>query len=1125
MSKIKIKAIIVSIISILIIFGLNISKSDATYVPLASPGHFCIGRHLVYNSSVASWYRLYSGGNQVDTHLKGVNRNDAEVKAKRKLAYALYTSGNDSWGNRTRGTQYWIWNEIYTGNARYWPGVPKNIIRGEYHSVSSTQTGRDVENFIASDVGATIKVTGSLSTENFKMGPFKASYTGRITEITVTDIDGTVIDNSDIQIMQNGNEITSNNYDSTIQKNYYNLTKNQDFYIINNSGREVDKVYFKVVMDHIYYTTVYDSWWEGIIQPVLHVTERKVPQHEILEADCTLDIEAKKGNIELRKLGNYSYVDENGKTVTVEEPLSGFTFKVYSNTYNKYVGDIVSDSKASGGTRIKWTEKIEEAKEYTTDENGVVRITDLLAGGNYSNPDENKYTYTLIEVKGDNEYYVDPLQMSGVSSNQSYFNQKMGTYTDENGNTYYAIVDVKVLDKWTSGNSTINYYIITVKNARTSGDLRIHKVDSRHNEVELQGAEFKVQLVKAENYNIENVWLKGSDLTNGNYDYSKLHHDAYLGNEEEAGTFVTDKNGRINIKGIINGTYRVYETKTAKGYDITKQPGYDKDKKWVYCGEKNITVDNNIQYDLIGNEKIIEKIEGYVWLDGLDTNKAGSRYDSLRFTYVDGVIDPGIKVYLKDENGTVINSTVTDGEGYWHIDKKQDGTDINYWDLENAYVEFAYDNIKYVCVDPFEFGGTANVSDGKGGTVKGVVANSKAQEATLVQEELDDRNLTGTEGAFPGEAVTKQNANKGKDGNEIVNARWDNPNYNLEELGLTGYYNEDNFIIENINLGLWEKYEPTYEITETLEYSKLSINGYTYTYDYAHGEKQIEASNVPVNYRQVGAKYYSTSKIYPSDIAYTAEGNPNGMEMYVVYKIAVKNTTTFDEPFRNVYDELRLYLTELNNEYNKEIYELSAQNTNSGWDGANYFGLWDVTGDGKASYRVNNDGESLAGKGEDIISDGINAGETENVYIQFKVTQHYLETVLKEEVPEGLEVAVTRANSVGHHSYLRTDNVWDYENSSKFYANSRGVDQEEAKAAKEAFLHRTLDKGADSGALCLLFQLGDPRTVSGTVYEDLETKESTDRNESLGNGMIDENETNRGNSVRCIKWRSSSNII
>ncbi len=1001
----------------------------------------------------------------------------------------------------------------------------------------------------------------------------------KLTRITINYLDGEpdILDIEDKNNTSNIEIVQEQNGVFNTFKEPYKINKNKPFYIKNpDLEREVTsvKIHLKKVaefqtahfqryngttsdikdkataktlirkklMEDPYTKRGYPNMWNIVVTSV-ELDEVYKPQNIMfvssltLEGTAELDLEigvlVKKGDIELTKEGTYN--DQH-------ELLPNVKFAVYCNEIGKYVKDIELVEGSTTQYRTTFTEKLEEAKVYTTDENGKVLIENLYAGKDDDiEHSGGGYSYKLVEIDaGDNTYYIDPHKLArGESTHKETTTSGEEEKLDPNIATGHVDVDDKqycVLDNvtpyydnigGTKGKGQRVKTYVTIEDDRSSGDLTIEKADETFpDEVKLKGAEFKIKLVRSDNSDepehdlgLSNLWLKlPPNSTDGHYDYNDLLHDEYLGDEASSATFVTDEDGKIDIKCIINGTYHIYETKASIGYDITKQYNYGKDPDhptWVDYGEITITTGNNHLEPQLLNRKIAAKLEGEVWLDVPATNKKATEYDGLIWTHKDTAIDPGITVNLKDEAGNLMATTITDGNGYWSIDKKINNTedkfksDIYYWDLTNAFVEFIYDNQKYVCVDPF-VGGAAQVKE-----------NSKAKEYLLEERELDDRNLTGVEGNCPGIAVTKQKATTGMTPLDIIEFRWDNENFTLPELGLTGYYNVDNFTVENINLGLWEKIPPTYSILESLQYSKVSVNGYTYTYDYVDGTTgTIDSSMVPVTYRQTGAKHYG-AKVYPSDIAYTVEGRENGIQMYVVYKINVTNSTT--TKLEDIYDEVRLYLTSLTNTFNSYKYEISTDHTgDANWQGSQYFGFWEKSEDNLANYRIDDDGSVISG---DKLSDGIKPGETESVYVQFKVQEQFLKDILAGTIPEGEDsYAVSVAHSIGHHVYTRTDNVWtrdEKEGSATYYKDSREVDHNETTG--DEFLHRSLDYPEDAGALGILFSLGEERVISGTVFEDIKTEESAEDNTNLGNGLMDNEEGNRGQEVKVELLNASSN--
>ena len=148
-------------------------------------------------------------------------------------------------------------------------------------------------------------------------------------------------------------------------------------------------------------------------------------------------------------------------------------------------------------------------------------------------------------------------------------------------------------------------------------------------------------------------------------------------------------------------------------------------------------------------------------------------------------------------------------------------TQLTYWEMAYCYVEFIYDNKEYVIANPF-------VEDN-------VQINSKAQAKEVITTggennmgELYDGNLSGkdTTKAFSGRALTYQGATIGLDFKAIE----DNKNVENNQKLLTSFYNNDTYTIEDINLGLTKKIDPTFAIAQEIEYVKIKRGDYTFTY-------------------------------------------------------------------------------------------------------------------------------------------------------------------------------------------------------------------------------------------------------------------------------------------------------
>ena len=564
--------------------------------------------------------------------------------------------------------------------------------------------------------------------------------------------------------------------------------------------------------------------------------------------------------------------------------------------------------------------------------------------------------------------------------------------------------------------------------------------------------------------------------------------------------------------------YYIYETKTPEGYDITKQDGYHKASEgssgltgdWAFLGTQKLDVnspDDGVFKFEAQNKKIVDALEGDVWVDEPDTkaNKTDNVYNSASKDY----LKAGITVNLYDGKNNKIATTTTDANGHYKFTQKTSGTDKNiyYWDLVDAYVEFIYNNkttynndgtvneYGFITVDPF-VGNDAKI-------------NSKAQEETVTVSKLNDNNLTGTTGENAGRAITNKNVikldinqllSKNKEISDKIkqnNAKEDD----LKDIPLACYYDNTTYKVSNINLGLLEQYDAEYDVDETLAYIKIRMKGDTYTYKYGDSAATT-STNVPTVNEQNSRRTF-TGSIYPTDIAYNVANQTDELKVYVVYSVDVKNLETMYVD--NKYTEQRLYLESLVNTYDTSRYELCSNENNE--DKAD-FALWTKTQDGKASYDVNN--------ANSVYRNGLAKQETKRSYIQFRVKEEALEKILTKTLKEeDIEKAPTVATARAYHEYLRTDNAWEHNDNVRAFEGAKGTSIYPVKndAGKKYYVHKTISKNISSSDLYLILTLGDSRKISGTVFQDTRTSQSEKDNTNLGNGIMDDNETNRAQDV------------
>lgn len=1007
-----------------------------------------------------------------------------------KVGYTFDTNN----GGYNSKTQKIVWGEAKTMHKVLDIGIKAS---------GGNKFSEEAENFAKNNVAkiSLNKKKTSTKVENYEAGPFSAKFNGKVSSIVVTDVNGKKI--SGVSFKVDGKKISAKDINS-----------GDEFYIINTSSQEIGKIKITTKKSSTYYTikrTEYKGT-EGLVegkkipsytpQNVMRVTV--TPHKKTTIASVEIKVTIKKGNLELTKIGTYGI---GGETKT--EKLEGMKFKVYCKTIDKWI--------QSNGNKVKYVD-YDKASEYTTDSNGKISINNIWAKGY----DNKNYVYTLVETEGNKGYYIDPIRISKTSSDiKEDQDQKIG-HMQIDGKTYCTIENVTVFSKNTNK--------IEITDDRTSGDLVIEKRDytiendkSIEDKLKLQGAQFKIKLVKSEaqfdekggldekGKYIENKWLMSNDK--GTYDYVDLTHDKYLTGEDDpskAGIFETDENGKIEIKGIVNGTYEIYEVKAPKGYDITKQKGYDPEKQWVNCGEVNIsTKENKVTYKIL-NKKIITKLEGFVWIDG---QTKGDKYD---YIYKDGSndklldLDKDIDVELRKVDGTLLATTKT-VNGRYEFTKTNKGEDIYYWDLINSYVLFKYDNDTYIAVDPF--------------TGKELPINSKAQEYQITAPKLNDQTIKDKkDNAYPGEAVTYKSSKTINDYKEILenNKNISSGNYSSDTLKttpLTGYYNEDNYTVEHINLGLMPKEQPTAIVAANLAYSKVNMNGFKYRYNYDEvlpGTKGQQVDPIyPTEQKQVSPRYYQFDKVYPSDIiAYQNDNNNNKLEVYIVYRIDIANTTPAEgDP--NLYKEEKMYINNLkvtdfarefeNTEGKKrEYFEIDTTidpdldlDLDDKLDGQqNTISEWDKNGTIKdtAINAINDDG-------------GIEAGKCKSVYVQFKMKNDLLDDFINEKVDQ---ITPFKTTLNAYHEYLRTDNVWDEDGSAKQYEGARQSTYADRnkQTNKKYFVHRSIDIDSYDSELYLKFTLPEKqRTISGTVFEDTATDDSKNNNQNLGNGIYDDKES------------------
>ena len=269
----------------------------------------------------------------------------------------------------------------------------------------------------------------------------------------------------------------------------------------------------------------------------------------------------------------------------------------------------------------------------------------------------------------------------------------------------------------------------------------------------------------------------------------------------------------------------------------------------------------------------------------------------------------------------------------------------------------------------------------------------------------------------------------------------------------------------------------------------------------------------PTEQKQVSPRYYEFDKVYPSDIIACQATENNKLEVYIVYRIDIANTTpSKGDP--NLYKEEKMYINNLN------VTDFAGKFENTEGKEHSYFTIdttldpdLDLDLDDKLDGQQNTISEwsedgTLTDKAKNSINeDGIEAGTCKSVYVQFKMTDELLDDFINKKVKE---IKPFKTTLSAYHEYLRTDNVWDENGSAKQYEDARQsnyADRNE-QTNKKYFVHRSKDIGSFDHELYLKFTLPEKqRTISGTVFEDTATDDSKNNNQNLGNGIYDDKES------------------
>ena len=676
---------------------------------------------------------------------------------------------------------------------------------------------------------------------------------------------------------------------------------------------------------------------------------------------------------------------------------------------------------------------------------------------------------------------------------------------------------------YTNSQGKINIDNILMYNA--TGKFRVTEVDSKNvfysTDDSTNGKSKEITIGTGSSYtnkvtftNIKDYAFKLDKIDLDKTSITNLEAEVLL--QYEDGTWLTvDDEGKVDyvkekptlgikvpgeFKKVKRGTYHIYEIKAPKGYCLEYQDGYVAEKDWVDIGEIRINYyrtiseqsdPNNNIYSIspgkesptitIGNHKYVT-VKGFVWEE--IAKKGKDDYNN----YFDNKGDEklgGINVKIINEDKPLSETKVTDGNGSYEIAYDTNGVRLVYWNLENAFVSFEYGKGEYVTVT--------------------------VDERYPVEEDIYSRAIEQNYNEHPDgfdDELKEQNYNEHPDGfdDELKEQKGSAV---TKQGTLWNYYKEEDYVIETINLGLIRKIAPDYTIKQTLEYVKLTKGDYAFKYNIGDSAKpDIDNSGgatqedlLPKVQGQTTTYPTFTQPIYPSDIRYNSSGNiedKDKYKVYVIYKISVHNSQPAevrDFAKKYVYNEQALELKSLVNNYNQQTddglgsirkYELDTESYVKDIDGANdsQFKCWKANSNNQATFDVNNQNSAFKG--------GIAPEETKSTYIQFRVTDEALNTLVRNDLTRDETKKFFKCASdiktEAWHRYLRNDSYWEAGGSEYTKEN----------------IHYSVTKEKTARALFIKLKLHDTRIISGTVFEDKRTEKSSKANTRVGDGKFNE---------------------
>jgi len=505
-------------------------------------------------------------------------------------------------------------------------------------------------------------------------------------------------------------------------------------------------------------------------------------------------------------------------------------------------------------------------------------------------------------------------------------------------------------------------------------------------------------------------------------------------------------------------TYAVKEETTFPGYTTT-----------ITGDQKNgYTITNRYRPNYV-------EITGNVWED-IPSTKDNTINGTLGSE--DKMLDE-IPVTLVDKNGNAMLTTKTANGGVYTFQVKIED-DATLSNLEQSYVRFEYNGMQYTTV--------AYVAEGEN--------KSKAQEDEGTRINMDNAYSKVTSGT---NKVTTHNITASTQ--NIINLNPNNKHMATETRGSDSYR-----MFKEVNLGLFERETPDVSIESNLDEVEVTMNGQKYTYFY--NKVIIDTTKAEVQAQFQNKQSYTYRRpVNPADIAYLQEtASDNALSMYVTYSVKVTNEA----------NSLVSQISSIINSYDKN------------------YTLVNVTKDG-ADITANVAKTNLYGQPETEFSEitignlgiQLQAKTSATIKIKYQVNRDAIIGLLNKDATISNAVEIGDYTTLYSGTTLYAEQRTGGRNNQAYggfdkdsHPGNAAIDVKEVAYTyvddngnkttyenEKVLIAGKLEDDTDIAPSLLLCK-DDPKTLSGTIWEDLDIRDNEER---VGNGKIDSNEKAVGN--------------